>query len=151
MKYVEDFPVGVRRKLGTTSLDEASIIGFATEFDPQPFHVDKGAAEKGFYGGIIASGWHTCSATMRVMVDSFLSGAAALGSPGIDELRWLRPVRPGDILTVFSTIVDVKLSTSKPDRAVMTGKTEVENQHGDVVLTMLGKTMMLRRPEGVSS
>ncbi len=146
MKYAEDFPVGVRRELGSTTLAEDDVIRFAREFDPQPFHVDKAAAEQGFYGGIIASGWHTCSLTMRIMVDNYLSDAAALGSPGIDELRWLKPVRPGDRLTVYSTVREVKNSTSKPDRAVLTTETEVENQAGDVVLTMLGKTMMLRRP-----
>jgi acyl dehydratase len=146
VKYAEDFPVGVRRELGSTTLAEDDVIRFAREFDPQPFHVDKAAAEQGFYGGIIASGWHTCSLTMRIMVDNYLSDAAALGSPGIDELRWLKPVRPGDRLTVYSTVREVKNSTSKPDRAVLTTETEVENQAGDVVLTMLGKTMMLRRP-----
>ncbi len=146
MRYAEDFPVGVRRELGSTTLVEDEVIRFAREFDPQPFHVDKAAAEQGFYGGIIASGWHTCSLTMRIMVDNYLADAAALGSPGIDELRWLKPVRPGDRLTVYSTVREIKNSTSKPDRAVLTTVTEVENQAGDVVLTMLGKTMMLRRP-----
>lgn len=146
MRYAEDFPVGVRRELGSTTLVEDEVIRFAREFDPQPFHVDKAAAEQGFYGGIIASGWHTCSLTMRIMVDNYLADAAALGSPGIDELRWIKPVRPGDRLTVYSTVREVKNSTSKPDRAVLTTVTEVENQAGDVVLTMLGKTMMLRRP-----
>jgi acyl dehydratase len=96
VKYAEDFPVGVRRELGSTTLAEDDVIRFAREFDPQPFHVDKAAAEQGFYGGIIASGWHTCSLTMRIMVDNYLSDAAALGSPGIDELRWLKPVRSAD-------------------------------------------------------
>jgi len=146
VKYVEDFPVGVRREIGSRTVDEAEVIRFAKEFDPQPFHIDKEAAAAGFYGGIIASGWHTCSMTMRLMVDGYLSDSAALGSPGIDELRWLRPVRPGDTLTVYSTVAGVKVSTTKPDRAVMTTKTEVENQNGEVVLTMLGKTMMKRRP-----
>ncbi len=146
MKYVEDFPVGVRREIGSRTVDEAEVIRFAKEFDPQPFHIDKEAAGAGFFGGIIASGWHTCGMTMRIMVDGYLADSASLGSPGIDELRWLRPVRPGDTLTVFSTVADVKVSTTKPDRAVMTTKTEVENQNGEVVLTMLGKTMMKRRP-----
>ncbi len=146
MRYVEDFPVGVRREIGSRTVDEAEVIRFAKEFDPQPFHIDKEAAAAGFYGGIIASGWHTCSMTMRLMVDGYLSDSAALGSPGIDELRWLRPVRPGDTLTVYSTVAGVKVSTTKPDRAVMTTKTEVENQNGEIVLTMLGKTMMKRRP-----
>jgi acyl dehydratase len=146
MMYAEDFPVGVRRELGSTTLDEAAAIRFATEFDPQDFHIDRAAAERGYYGGIIASGWHTCSLTMRVMVDNYLSRAAALGSPGIDELRWLKPVRPGDTLTVFSTVQDIRNSKSKPDRALITTLTEVQNQTGEVVMTMRGMTMMLRRP-----
>ena len=145
MKYLEDFPVGVRRRLGTTTVTEEEVIRFATEFDPQPFHVDRGAAERSFFGGLIASGWHTCALTMRVMVDGFLSESASMGSPGIDELRWLRPVRPGDTLTVFSTVESVRISQSKPDRGVLKNLTEVENQAGEVVLSMRGNSMMKRR------
>jgi acyl dehydratase len=122
------------------------VIRFAREFDPQPFHIDKEAAAASFYGGVIASGWHTCSMTMRIMVDNYLIDAAALGSPGIDELRWLRPVRPGDTLTVYSTVQEMVPSKSKPDRGVLTTLSEVENQTGDLVMTMRGKTMMKKRP-----
>ncbi len=148
MKYLEDFPVGVRRRLGSKLVDEDEVIRFATEFDPQPFHVDKEAAAQSFYGGVIASGWHTCSMTMRIMVDNYLIDAAALGSPGIDELRWLRPVRPGDTLTVYSTVQEMVPSKSKPDRGVLTTLSEVENQTGEIVMTMRGKTMMKKRPSG---
>ncbi len=148
MKYLEDFPVGVRRKLGSKLVDEDEVIRFATEFDPQPFHIDKEAAAQSFYGGVIASGWHTCSMTMRIMVDNYLIDAASLGSPGIDELRWLRPVRPGDTLTVYSTVQEMVPSKSKPDRGVLTTLSEVENQAGEVVMTMRGKSMMKKRPAG---
>jgi acyl dehydratase len=148
VKYLEDFPVGVRRRLGSKLVDEDEVIRFATEFDPQPFHVDKEAAAQSFYGGVIASGWHTCSMTMRIMVDNYLIDAAALGSPGIDELRWLRPVRPGDTLTVYSTVQEMVPSKSKPDRGVLTTLSEVENQTGEIVMTMRGKTMMKKRPSG---
>ncbi len=146
MKYLEDFPVGVRRRLGSKLVDEDEVIRFATEFDPQPFHIDKEAAAQSFYGGVIASGWHTCSMTMRIMVDNYLIDAASLGSPGIDELRWLRPVRPGDTLTVYSTVEEMVPSKSKPDRGVLTTLSEVENQTGEVVMTMRGKSMMKKRP-----
>jgi acyl dehydratase len=147
VKYLEDFPVGERRRLGTTHVAEADVIRFATEFDPQPFHIDAEAAKHSIYGSVIASGWHTCAMTMRVLVDSYLKESASMGSPGIDELRWLKPVRPGDTLTVFSTADDITFSKSKPDRGILTSVTEVENQHGEVVLTMRGKSMMKRRPE----
>jgi acyl dehydratase len=150
MKYLEDFPLGERRKLGTTSLSEADVVRFATEFDPQPFHVDAGAAGASIYGGLIASGWHTCALTMRVLVDGFLADSASMGSPGIDELRWLKPVRPGDTLTVYGTVVEVQLSKSKPDRGFLHNLTEVENQAGDVVMSMRGKTMIKRRDAGAS-
>jgi acyl dehydratase len=148
VKYLEDFPVGVRRRLGSKLVDEDEVIRFATEFDPQPFHIDKEAAAQSFYGGVIASGWHTCSMTMRIMVDNYLIDAASLGSPGIDELRWLRPVRPGDTLTVYSTVQEMVPSKSKPDRGVLTTLSEVENQAGEVVMTMRGKSMMKKRPAG---
>ncbi|MBD5633751.1 MAG: MaoC family dehydratase [Candidatus Eremiobacteraeota bacterium] len=146
MKFLEDFPIGVRRELGSKLVAEDEIVRFAREFDPQPFHVDAAAAKDSFYGGIIASGWHTCSMTMRIMVDGFLSGSASMGSPGIDELRWLKPVRPGDRLTVFSTVESVQLSKSKPDRGFLRTLTEVENQTGDVVLSMRGNSMIRKRP-----
>jgi len=146
LKFLEDFPIGVRRELGSKLVAEDEIVRFAREFDPQPFHVDAAAAKDSFYGGIIASGWHTCSMTMRIMVDGFLSGSASMGSPGIDELRWLKPVRPGDRLTVFSTVESVQLSKSKPDRGFLRTLTEVENQTGDVVLSMRGNSMIRKRP-----
>ena len=145
MIYLEDFPVGVRRRLGSKVVVEDEVIRFAREFDPQPFHIDKEAAAKGFYGGVIASGWHTCGMVMRIMVDAYLHESAALGSPGIDELRWIKPVRPGDALTVYSTVESVTHSKSKPDRGILASLTEVENQAGEIVLTMRGKTMMLKR------
>ncbi len=147
MKYLEDFSVGERRRLGTTLVAEADVIRFATEFDPQSFHIDAEAAKHSIYGSVIASGWHTCAMTMRVLVDSYLKESASMGSPGIDELRWLKPVRPGDTLTVFSTAEEIVFSKSKPDRGILTSVTEVENQHGELVLTMRGKSMMKRRPE----
>ncbi len=146
MLYFEDFPIGERRKFGTRSVTEDEIMGFARDFDPQPFHTDRAAAEASIYGGIIASGWHTCSIAMRLICDGFLLDSASLGSPGVDEVRWKKPVRPGDALTLFGTTTIAKASTSKPDRGVLTNLMELVNQNGEVVMTMHAMTMIGRRP-----
>ena len=144
--YFEDFEVGRKIVAGSRTVTEAEIIGFATQFDPQPFHVDREAAEKSMYGGIIASGWHTCAMMMRVIVDGFLRDSSSLGSPGVDEIRWLKPVRGGDTLKVTVTALDTKASTSKPDRGVVVTQWEASNQHGDVVAVVKGRAMFGRRP-----
>ncbi len=146
MRYFEDYQVGVRRKLGSRSVTEEEILRFANEFDPQPFHIDVVAAEASIFGGLIASGWHTCALTMRLLCDGFLLEAASLGSPGVDEIRWKKPVRPGDTLTLFCTPVLAKASSSKPDRGVLTNDMELLDQHGDIVMTMKAMTMLARRP-----
>lgn len=145
--YFEDFKVGNTVKTGSRTLTEEEIIAFATEYDPQPFHVNKAAAEKSIYGGIIASGWQTCGIMMRLLVDGVLREAASLGSPGVDEIRWIKPVRPGDTLTVSITTLESHPSTSKPDRGIVVNSWEATNQHGEVVATMKGMGMFLRRPE----
>lgn len=145
--YFEDFEVGKTIEVGQRSVTEEEIIAFAKQFDPQPFHVDKEAAAKSIYGGIIASGWHTCSMMMRMMVDSIVSSASSLGSPGLDEVRWLKPVRGGDSLTVSTTVLEAKPSASKPDRGVVLTVWEARNQHGEMVATVKGKGMYLRRPK----
>lgn len=144
--YFEDFPVGVRRELGSYAVTEEEILRFAKAYDPQPFHVDRAAGEASPYGGLIASGWHTCAMTMRVLCDGFLLGAASIGSPGVDVLRWKRPVRPGDSLRVFATVLEANPSRSKPDRGVLVNDIEVRNQHEEIVLTMQAMTMLYRRP-----
>ncbi|GAC1301966.1 MAG: MaoC family dehydratase [Vulcanimicrobiaceae bacterium] len=146
LKYFEDFPVGERRELGSHAVTEEAILRFAREFDPQTFHVDRAAGEASIFGGLIASGWHTCAMTMRAICDGFLLEAASIGSPGIDTLRWKRPVRPGDTLHVYATIVEARPSTSKPDRGVLVNDIDVRNQHDEVVLTMQAMTMLYRRP-----
>jgi len=144
--YFEDFPVGVRRELGSYAVTEEEILRFAKAYDPQPFHIDRAAGEASAYGGLIASGWHTCAMTMRVLCDGFLLGAASIGSPGVDVLRWKRPVRPGDSLRVFATVLEANPSRSKPDRGVLVNDIEVRNQHEEIVLTMQAMTMLYRRP-----
>ena len=144
--YFEDFEPGRTIPVGSRTLGEDEIIAFATQFDPQPFHVDREAAAKSHFGGLIASGWHTCSIMMRLMVDGFLSEAASMGSPGVDEIRWLTPVRPGDTLSVTTTVLDVRPSASKPDRGVVHTMWEAKNQHGETVATVKGMGMFMRRP-----
>ena len=144
--YFEDFAIGRSIDLGTVTVTESEIQDFATRFDPQPFHVDPVAAAESMFGGIIASGWHTCSMMMRLAVDGYLHQSASLGSPGVDEVRWLKPVRAGDVLTVRSNVVDAVPSTSRPDRGVIYSLWEAFNQHGELVTTIKGRGMMLRRP-----
>lgn len=145
--YFEDFAPGRVIPVGSRTLGEEEIVAFARQFDPQPFHVDRDAAAKSHFGGIIASGWHTCSIMMRMMVDGFLSEAASMGSPGVDEIRWLKPVRAGDTIAVTSTVLDVRPSSSKPDRGVVHTMWEAKNQHGETVATVKGMGMFMRRPE----
>jgi acyl dehydratase len=145
--YFEDFEVGKTIEVGKRTVNEEEIIDFATKFDPQPFHVDKAAAEKSIYGGIIASGWHTCSIMMRMMVDGILRDSSSMGSPGLEEIRWIKPVRAGDTLTVSTTVLESKPSTSKPDRGVVLTQWEAKNQHGELVATVKGMGMYKRRPQ----
>ncbi|WP_151635024.1 MaoC family dehydratase [Noviherbaspirillum aerium] len=145
--YFEDFAAGQTIEVGTRTVTEEEIIDFASKFDPQPFHVDKDAAANSIYGGIIASGWHTCSMMMRMMVDHFLRQSSSMGSPGVDEIRWLKPVRAGDTLSVSTTILETRPSTSKPDRGVIMTQWQAKNQHGEVVATVKGMGMYGRRPQ----
>lgn len=146
MLYLEDFEPGQVIDLGKVTMTKEEIIAFATRYDPQPFHVDEAAARKSIYGGLIASGWHTGSAFMRLLYDGLLSRAASMGSPGMDEMRWLKPVRPGDTLSACGVIHDVRPSRSKPDRGVLHVTYEIYNQHGEQVMTMTGYGMFARRP-----
>jgi len=134
--YFEDYVAGAMREYGKVSLSEAEMIDFAKKYDPQDFHTDPEKAATGPYGGLIASGWHTVVVTMRLLVDKFLSSASSLGSPGIDELRWLAPVRPGDELAVWVKVVDSRRSNRKPDRGLVHSIVEVFNQDGVKVMSM---------------
>lgn len=144
--HYEDFTPGRVFELGSVDVTEDEIIEFATRFDPQPFHIDREAAAESMFGGIIASGWHTCSMCMRLLVDGLLSDSTSLGSPGTEQIRWTAPVRPGDRLTARSTVEEVRPSSSKPDRGTVTMLTEMLNQDGVVVMTMRGMGMYARRP-----
>ena len=136
-RWFEDYVPGAVHDLGSMVVDEQEVIAFARQFDPQPFHLDKERAEKSAFGGLIASGWHTACMAMRLIVDHYLSEVSSEGSPGIDELRWLRPVRPGDQLTVRITILDTRRSRSRPERGIVRSQIETMNQDGEVVMRLM--------------
>lgn len=143
--YFEDLEIGQPLDLGSCVVTEEEIVRFAEQFDPQPFHVDPDAAAQSIYGGIIASGWHTCSLMMRQVVKGLLGESAGLGSPGIDEIRWIRPLRGGDTLHVVMTVLEARPSVSKPDRGVVKMLWEASNQHGEAVATVRSLGMFQRR------
>jgi len=146
MLYFEDFPPGDVRESPVRTVTRDEILTFARQFDPQPFHLDDEAAKRSVFGGLLASGWHTCAIYMRLMWETFLKDTASLGSPGVDEIRWVKPVRPGDSLRVRFTVVEAVPSRSKPDRGIVRVLSEVFNQHGEIVMTMRGLGMYARRP-----
>jgi acyl dehydratase len=144
-RYFEDYPVGAVFTGGPISVSEADILEFAQRYDPQPMHVDKANADAGPFGGLIASGWHTAALMMQLFVTHVLSPASNLASPGLDELRWLKPVRPGDRLSLKVTVLTARLSRSKPDQGILTSLTELTNQNGEVVLSLRPISLMRRR------
>jgi len=146
--YWEDFREGEVREFGATHVTREDIVRFATEFDPQPFHLDEAAAKQTFFGGLIASGWHTAAMAMRMMCDGYLSRSASLGSPGLDSLKWLLPVRPGDTLSVRLEVLETRPMESKPAIGLIKIRHEVLNQERQVVMRMEGYGMFRRRPGG---
>jgi len=146
MKYLEDFAVGQVLEFPPRTVSEEEIIAFARDYDPQPFHLDKEAAKQSLFGSLCASGWHTAGLMMRMLVDHMIGKYASMGSPGVDQLRWVKPVFPGDTLLLRGEVLEVRPSQSKPDRGVITSRYEMRNQKGEVVLTMQAKGMYGRRP-----
>ena len=144
--FFEDFKVGDEFTSPGITLTESQIIDFALRFDPQPFHVDVNAAVAGPFGGIIASGFHTAALSFRLFWQTGVLGEASLGSPGIDELRWLKPVRPGDTLSLAVEVIEARPSQSKPDRGSIKVRYRMTNQKSEEVMTMVGWGMVLRRP-----
>ncbi|HEV2302482.1 MAG TPA: MaoC family dehydratase [Stellaceae bacterium] len=147
-RWFEDYPAGEVFTSREIAVGEAEILGFARRFDPQPMHVDPAAAGEGRFGGLIASGWHTAALTMSLIVESFLSKRASLASPGIDELRWARPVRPGDRLHIRATVVEARRSRSNPRQGVVRSFVEVINQEGETVMTMRPVNLLACRTPG---
>jgi len=144
-RYLEDYQTGAVYEFGTIQVTEAEIIEFGKRFDPQPFHTSPQTAGQSIYGGLIASGWHTAGLMMRLFVEHYLPSAASLGSPGVDELRWILPVRPNDTLALRVTVTETRRSTSKPDRGVLFSFIEVLNQHQQVVMSMKAVNLLLSR------
>lgn len=135
-RYFEDYLPGAIHQFGAIPVDEQEVIDFGKRFVPLPYHVDKEAARSSLYGGVIASGWHTAALMMRVYTENYLSMVANLGSPGGDELRWPKPVFPGDVLSVRATVLEARRSESRPDRGIVRTFIEVLNQNNEVVMSM---------------
>ena len=149
MKYLEDHEVGQRASFGSYHVTREEVVEFAGKYDPQPFHLDDEAASKTYFGRLSASGWHTCAMTMRMLVDSFTKEqSAGLGSPGLDELRWLKPVYPGDTLHVETEVLEVRPSQSRPDMGSTKNRVTVFNQNDEPVMTMISIGLIRRRPAG---
>jgi len=147
LRYFDDYLPGATYDCGSVSVSEDEIVSFARQFDPQPFHVDPGAAARGPFGGLIASGWHTAALVMRQLVDHYLPEEASLGSPGLDEMRWPDPVRPGDTLRVRASVVETRRSLSKPDRGIMKTAIEAVNQDGRTVMRATAINFLRVRPD----
>ncbi|MDY7225005.1 MaoC family dehydratase [Hyalangium rubrum] len=146
MRYFDDFQVGETFETRSYLVTREEILTFARQYDPQPFHIDEEAARHSIFGGIIASGWNTASICHRLVVENILGNTASMGSPGLDELRWLRPVRPGDELSVRVEVLSLAPSRSKPDRGAIKFRFEVRNQTGEPVMTEIATALFSRRP-----
>ena len=146
--YFEDFPPGEIVEYGDRTVTAEEIVEFAREFDPQPFHLDEAAARGSMAGGLRASGWHSAALMMRINCDAFFLRAASQGSPGIESIDWLRPVRPGDRLSVRRTTISARVSRSRPDIGVVEMRFELMNQNRDVVMRQQGTVFFGRRPNG---
>jgi acyl dehydratase len=147
--FFEDFEPGQVHELGSHTVTEQEILAFARAWDPQPFHVDPDAARDSPFGGLIASGWHTGSLWMRLYVDSMLSTAAGMGSPGIEELRWLAPVRPGNTLSARLTVLETSASERHPGRGTIRCRGEMVDEDGVTVMSMVSRGHFARRKPGL--
>ena len=146
MRYFEDFEVGQELPLGRYAVTRGEIVAFAAEFDPQPFHLDEAAGADSLLGGLAASGWHTCALFMRILYDGWLRETASMGSPGVDMLKWVRPVRPGDVLSGRSIVLDTRSSNSRADRGFVRLRHEIVNGRGEIVMLAENPIMFSRRP-----
>lgn len=143
----EDMEVGKTFEIGEHTFTREEIIRFAEQFDPQPFHISDEGAAASPYGTLIASGWHTCSVMMGLLVRNAFAGSTSMGSPGIDDIRWLKPVRAGDTIRMLNTVLERRVSASKPDRGIVSTQWEGINQHGETVITVRSKGLFgLRNP-----
>ncbi|MDQ2728203.1 MAG: MaoC family dehydratase [Actinomycetota bacterium] len=143
-----DFPVGTEVDLGSFTLSAEDIVSFGSRYDPQPFHTDPEEAASGPFGGLIASGWQTAASVMRLYVDAMLAGTDSRGSPGVEDLRWRKPVRPGDVISAVVKVVDARLSTTTRGRGTLLLEWEARNGDGDLVLSMTGRGLFGTPPAG---
>lgn len=146
-RFFEDYETGKVYEFGSITASEVEILEFAKRYDPQYFHIDPVKAAASEFGGIIASGFHTVSLTMRLFVDHYLSHVASLASPGVEEIRWPKPLRPGDTIRIRVSILEARPSRSKPDRGIVRSRVEAINQHQEVVLSMTTVSILGRRPK----
>jgi acyl dehydratase len=149
MLYWEDFSAGHSAEYGDYLVTREEIVAFAAEYDPQPFHLDEEAGRASLLGGLAASGWHTCAIGMRMICDAFMTSAAGLGSPGIEEVRWLAPVRPGDRLTLHWSVLETRPTSKRPDRGLVKFRFELVNQAGERVLVQTNVNLFTRREAAV--
>jgi acyl dehydratase len=145
-RYFEDYVAGSVHEFGDFTVTEADVVDFAKRFDPQYIHTDPDRAKNGPFKGLIASGWHSGAILCRLMVDHYLSHVASLGSPGVDEMRWLHPVRPGDKLRIRTKITETRLSKSKPDRGLVSCEVEMINQDDQPVMSLKITNLLSKRP-----
>ena len=145
MLSFEDFPVGHFGSFGPRRVTREEMLAFAGEFDPQPMHLDEEAASRSMLKGLSASGWHLCSITMRMMFDGFIGRTASLGSPGVNELRWLAPLRPGDDLTLDVEVVEARVSRSRPETGIVTFKAVARNAGGQALCEWVSPIIVARR------
>jgi acyl dehydratase len=144
-RYFEDYVPGAVHEFGSIVAEETEMIEFARRFDPQSFHTDPEAAKQSVFGGLIASGWYTASLMMRLYVDHYLSHVASLSSPGVDQLRWIKPLRPGDAISIRITISETRRSKSKPDRGIVHSYVETLNRNGEVIMTLKATNLLACR------
>ena len=143
--HFEDFQVGDTASYGRHLVTREEIVSFASQYDPQPMHLDEAAGAASILGGLGASGWHVCALLMRMIADNLLNGSAGMGAPGIDEVKWLRPVRPGDVLGVRHEVLAVSAPRSRPDRGFVKIRFEVVDEHGEVVMQQTNSIIFGRR------
>ncbi|SEO83479.1 Acyl dehydratase [Methylobacterium sp. ap11] len=146
--YLDDLAAGQVYRSGERTVSEAEIVRFAGEFDPQPFHLDAEAARTTFFGGLAASGWHTAALTMRLLVDSEMRIAGGIVGAGMDEVRWPKPLRPGDTIRLESEVLEVRPSRSRPSQGLAKVRTTTLNQHGEAVQVLVANLLVVRRPAG---
>ena len=144
-RYFEDYVPGAVHEFGSIVAEETEMIEFARRFDPQSFHTDQEAAKQSVFGGLIASGWYTASLMMRLYVDHYLSHVASLSSPGVDQLRWIKPLRPSDTISIRITISETRRSKSKPDRGIVHSYVETLNQNGEVIMSLKATNLLACR------